>query len=546
MMLACLRRKAREIVPGLLALLLLPVGGIASNNLAEINGRVRDSSGASVTGAFIVIAASSPRIPERMTFSDSRGAFSVPNLFAGEYSIKVTMPQFLPAFKNGIHLNAGGNAVLTVNMQNALDVVRRALSRKPEQSDDIVWTLRSSRASQPVLRLMEQNLETSASKASVTDYSGYFQVYSKSVESFGGTSEGVGSEFSVTMPLDTGSQVTVAGQYSELPEQSRGVGALYEFKPNDRHHSTVGVHVRQGALAGDPLAPGTLQEIQVEYSEDFQWSDHFVINYGTEIGRTDAIADRSYLRPRLGVTWVPQARTTVSVLGSSQAPSALDDPIRGKDYFGRTTLLPPRMERYSHSEIAGSHIISDNVELSAAVFRDRVYTQALLVTAPGGRRSLLIMDTSRNPSNGIRVHLNGRVRGLEAGLGYTAASGMALADVPEKMDDLNNALVPRRFQIVTARLKTDVSVTRTELVAVYRWMSNFSASDVDPYQTAVEYNDPTLSITIAQDLPTSRLFRGKVQAILDARNVFEHSFGPQGIQVAQYPRLVKGGINIKF
>ena len=40
--------------------------------------------------------------------------------------------------------------------------------------------------------------------------------------------------------------------------------------------------------------------------------------------------------------------------------------------------------------------------------------------------------------------------------------------------------------------------------------------------------------------------RGKVQAILDARNLFERPYGMGTMQVAQYPRLFKGGINFKF
>jgi hypothetical protein len=540
-----LRQIALRLIPGLLAFLLFPLLGTASNSLAVINGRVRDSSGTPVNGALVIIAAAAPMIPERLTFTDGRGAFSVPNLFAGEYSIKVSMPQFLPVFKDGIQLNAGGNAVLTVNMQNALDVVRRAMSRS-KQSEDIVWTLRSARSSQPVLRLIEGELETPSSTGLSGDYSGYFQVYSKSVETTSGSAEGVGSQFSVTMPLVQGSQVTVAGHYSELPQQPRGVGALYEFRPSDRHDSTVGINVRQGPLMGDPLAPGTLQEVQIEYSENFQWSNHFVINYGAEIGRADALDNRNYLRPRVGIAWVPEARTTISAIGTSQAPAALDDPIRGKDYFDRTLYLPPDRERYLHTEIAGTHIVSDNMEVAAAVFRDRIDAQALLVAEPDGRRGLIILDGRQSPTSGFRVFVNRRMRGLEAGIGYTAVSGFGLSEPAETIEEISTNLVRRRFQVITARVKTDVNVTRTELVAVYRWMSDFSAFHLDPYQNTVEYNDPTLSITIAQNLPTSRLFPGKVQAILDARNVFEHSFGPQRTQVAQYPRLVKGGINIKF
>src|SRR5262249_46132537 len=113
-------------------------------DFATISGRVHDSVGDPVVGALVVIAAASPAIPERIALTDKFGAFSVVNLFAGQYTVKVSMPRFLPATKQGIELNSGGAVVLTVNLQSALDVVRRALSGSKPQADDIVWTLRSS------------------------------------------------------------------------------------------------------------------------------------------------------------------------------------------------------------------------------------------------------------------------------------------------------------------------------------------------------------------------------------------------------------------
>jgi hypothetical protein len=529
----------------LAVLLLLPLNGsTAPNDLAVIHGKVRDSAGSPVSGALVTIASAVSSASDRMVFTDNRGLFSVPNLFAGEYSIKVTTPQFLPALKHGIRLNAGGTAVLTVNLQNALDVVRRALSRDKNQSEDIEWTLRSSRSSAPVLRFIDGPPATDSSDPA-PGYSGYLQLYSKSVETSLGTSEGVGSQFSVTMPIEPGSQVTLAGQYSEIPQQPRGFAALYEFSPSARHRSSAGINVRQGALLGDVRAAGTLQEVQIKYVEDFQWSNHLVFSYGAEFGRADSISDRNYVRPKLGISWVPASRTTLHISGTSQAPVSGDDPVRGKDYFDRTIYIPPGREHYSHVEVGGSRILSEKMAVSAGFFRDRTNTQALFVSAPDGRRGLLILDTRTSPSSGLRVYLNRKLRGVETSVGYTLASGLNLQD-PVNIDQLKNQLVRRRFQVVTIQVNTDLNMTQTEFTAVYRWMSSFSASHIDPYQTAFAYNDPTLSITVAQNLPTSRLFPGKVQAILDARNLFEQSFGPQRTEIAQYPRLLKGGISIKF
>jgi hypothetical protein len=341
------------------------------------------------------------------------------------------------------------------------------------------------------------------------------------------------------------SRVTVAGQYSEIPSQPRGFGALYEFAPASRHRATIGVNVRQGALFADPLQSGSLKELQLEYGEQFQFSDHLVFNYGAEVGRTESVSHRNYVRPRFGVSWVPEARTTITLGVSSQAPASLDDPVRGNEYFDRTLYVPPALERYAHSEAELSHILSENLEFSAAIFKDRTDTQAVFMSMPDGRRGLLVLDTRHTPSQGFRLFLNREFRNFQAGVGFTAAGGLGLAELAADTD-IENQLVQRHFQIVTARLKTELDSTQTEITAIYRWMNGFSVSHIDAYQRRFEYNDPTLSLTVAQNLPTWRMFPGKIQAILDARNLFEQSFGPQHTQMAQYPRLVKGGINIKF
>jgi hypothetical protein len=530
------------------ALLLFPLVAGAASDLAAISGRVHDSGGLPLAGALVIVAPASPGFAERIALTDKDGAFSVLNLFAGQYTVKVSMPRFLPAMKQGVHLNAGATAVLTVNLQNALDVVRRAVSGDKSQSDDIVWTLRSSRSAQPVLRLVGDQQRPDAFKLPFgPDYTGYFQVYSKSVETSAGIAEGVGSQFSVTMPLDLKTKVTVQGQYNESPLLPRGVGASYDFVPATHRKAAVDLNVRQGALIADSLQTDFLREVQLKYGEDFQWSDHVVLSYGAEAGLASAAATHAtYLRPRFGVSWVPQRRTTINLYATSQAPAAADDPIRGKDYFDRTLLLPPALERYAHVEAGLTRIVSD-VELSAGVFHDRTDTEALFVSTADGRHGVLILDTGNLPTQGLRLNVNRPFHGFEAGLGYTSVSGPGIDVQAPSFDEMKEKLIRRRFQSVAARFKADVDMTQTQITAVYRWNSGFSASPLDPYQRAMEYNDPTLSVSIAQNLPTIRIFPGKFQAILDARNLLDQSLGAAArTQVGQYPRLVKGGINIKF
>jgi hypothetical protein len=527
-------------------LLLLPLLGSAANDLATIAGRVHDSAGVPVVGALVIAVAASPIIPERVALTANDGSFSIPNLFAGQYTVKISMPQFLPALKQGIQLNAGGTAVLTVNLQNALDIVRRAVSREKEKSDDIVWTLRSSRTTQPVLRIADNPQGIEAKKVTPgPDYSGYFQVYSKSADTASGTTQGVGSQFSVTVPLDVNSHVTVHGQYNEAPMQPRGFGASYAFVPRRHHKTEIGMNVRQGALFADPVQYDLSREVQVRYGDDFQWSDHLVLNYGAEAGRAGTIGGTSYLRPRFSASWVPDTRTTFTFGMSSQAPVPADDPIRGKEYFDRTLYIPPALEHYSHSEAGFTRIISDNVEVTGAVFRDRANTEALFSSSPLGRPSIVILDTTNQPSQGVRVHLNRQFRNFEAGIGYTAATGLGL-DTDSTAANVQDQLVRRRFQVVAARFKARLDTTQTEITTVYRWNSALAAVRLDPYQRLDEYNDPSLSLSVAQNLPSWRMLPGRVQAIVDARNLLDQCLGSRGNQFGQYPRLVKGGISIRF
>jgi hypothetical protein len=531
----------------LAGIVMCPLVATAAPDLGTITGRVQDSLGEPVAGAVVVAIAASPVLPERIALTSQDGTFAIINLFAGQYTVKVSMPRFLSSQRDGIRLTAGGTAVLTVNLQNAMDIVRRAVSRDTVAvNEDIVWTLRSSRSTQPVLRLVQGPQRAKPVRLIGPDYTGYFQVYSKSVETSTGITEGVGSQFSVTMPLDTSSKVTVHGQYHQSPMQPRGFGASYDFVPLTRHKATAGVNVRQGALFGDPLQSDSMREIQVRYAEDFQWTDHFVLNYGTEAGRIGTVAGTTYLRPRFGISWVPQRRTTIHVLGSTQAPTIAGDPIRGKEYYDRTVSVPPGLERYSHSEAGITHIFAGGIEVSAGAFRDRTETEALFVSTPEGRRGILILDTSNIPSEGIRFNVNRQFRNFEAGLGYTSVNGVGISTRADTFEEMRNQLVRKRFQSVAARFKAEVDATETEITAVYRWTSAFSASRLDPYQRFMEYNDPTLSLSVAQNLPTWGMFPGKVQAILDARNLLDQSFGPPRTQVGLYPRLVKGGINIKF
>jgi hypothetical protein len=376
--------------------------------------------------------------------------------------------------------------------------------------------------------------------------SGYVQVYSSSVAAVEGAEETVGSQFAVTVPVSRDSRIRVEGQYTESQNQPRGVGATYEFAPGDRKRASLGVNVRQGAHFSGSLPGAGPREVAVEYVEQVQWSDNLVLQYGVSVGRTEGPSDRNYMRPEFGAAWVVQPRTTVRAVFSRRDPTDNHDPIRGHEYFDRAVYVPPELERFSHMEVGLTQLLASGVQVSAGAFRDSLGTEAFMIDAEDGRRAFLIIDGSAMPTSGVRVVVDREFDGFEASIGYTYASAFGFDADVESPEDLRSAATRRGFHVLTARVNGTIELTQTEVTAVYRWAPGFSLTPVDPYQLFAEYNDPTLSLTVAQNLPSGGLFPAQLQAVVDARNLFEPSFGSRRTIHASHPRILRGGLHFKF
>lgn len=519
-----------------------------SDGGATLHGRVQDGRKSPLIGALVAIQAADSNLNERLLFTDRGGLFSISDLPAGNYTVRVTKSRFLPVVTESIYLSAGKNAALTINLQTAIELMSRGVRRG--RLEEMKWVMHSFPSTRPTLRIIEneqENDENVGDKAiGGTETSGYFQLYSAAVETGSGVSDLVGSHFSFSMPTGAGAEVTFTGKYTESSDQPRGFGALYEFAPGSRKRSSLAINVRQGPMLGSKITGKSSREVKVAYQEQVQWSDHLVFKYGADIGRVQGLEVRNYVRPEFGVTWVPRSRTTIQTSFSQRTPYESDDPIRGREYFNRDVHIPPESEQYSHNEIGASHIFSEFLSVSAAAFRDRFGSEAFWVDDAEGVRSIVIFDGSEAISRGLRLYVDRSFRTFEAGVGYTFASAVGFDQGIVVSEDIGSQIGRKNFHVLTARVKTDIDLTQTAVTAVYRWASGHPAVPVDPYQPYAEYNDPTLSITIAQDLPRLKSFPAKFQAVVDARNLFEPSFGYRRVVQALYPRLFKGGIHIKF
>jgi hypothetical protein len=521
--------------------LMFPAWSFAGKDMAAINGTVQDSAGRFVSGALVSVTAG-PSGLDRMALTDVRGAFSFDNLLPGVYIVQVTMPRFSPSQREKVHVESNGSATFRFTLMSVAEVLQRSAALDVKQ--DIVWTLRSARATQSVLRLTESPVEPIFGKMP-SDYSGYIQFYSKGDPGARTPALSRGSRFAVTMGLPADAKVTFSGEYNEAPWEPKGASALYEFEPLEGHQTRIGLDVRQGLILDDVFAAEELKQIQVSYSDKFYLTETLHAEQGAEFGHAEGRSTANYVRPRGELSWIPDQNTVLHVAVSTQAPGRPEDPVRAREYFEQVNL-PPSFEHYLHSEVGVSRFLDDATKVSAALFQDRANYRALFVASPDGRHGILILDGKNNPSQGVRLFLNREFNGFETGFGYTVASGPAISPFASTLDEVRSRVSQKQFHVVTARVKTDFALTNTQLTAVYRWVSRYAAGMVDPYQQTAEFNDPTLSISITQNLPTFGAIPAKVQAIFDARNLLEQPFGSSKTQLAVSPRYVKGGINIRF
>jgi hypothetical protein len=478
-----------------------------------------------------------------IAYTDRRGVFVISNLRATAYNIRVSMSRFVAASRT-VQLTAGGTLDLVISLQTPpTETLTRGRTSDIAVNQHIIDILRGQRSTQPLLRLAPVE-EPSASFRFVDEYSGFLQLYSAKVETVEGVTEGIGSKFSVTAPVSPDVKITLRGRFSELPTEMNTFEASVDLAASENRRSQFGLSLRQNGVGGVMQAlEDTSREVRVQYGDSLQWSRRLAVEYGAQLGSIEAYNERKYVRPRFAIAWSATPRTKLKVGVTSQAP-AVYDTMGGKNGLDGGAYEPFAPSRRFHGEIVLARL-SDQTTISVAAFGDRAEAQSMFAGARGERK-LIVLDGRRISASGARVELKREFGNYSAGVAYTNATGIGLRRQVRSLDELITQLEARRFHMVTTRFHANIPLTATELTAIYQWMPSVSAVPIDPYQTFSESNEPTLSVIVAQELPTLRPFGGRVQAIVDARNLLEPSLNSRRIQLAQSPRLIKGGLNIQF
>src|SRR5678815_2046768 len=110
----------KHVLATVLSLLLVSSLGYSAapqaQGTAQINGLVKDSSGAVLPGVEVTATQTSTGV-SRQSVSDERGNFVLPNLPIGPYKVEATLPGFRTFVQTGIQLGVNQNPNLSITLE---------------------------------------------------------------------------------------------------------------------------------------------------------------------------------------------------------------------------------------------------------------------------------------------------------------------------------------------------------------------------------------------------------------------------------------------
>lgn len=546
-----------------IAALALPAWAV--DRPGAISGYVRDASGIPQMGAVVEIAGSAVR--SLTVFTDAAGFYSATDLLPGFYSVKVSVPSFLPALRERIGLHAGGSLRLNITLNTLLNAMRVAPVQGSVEDDDWKWTLRSA-ANRPVLRVLDprttgeqqdHDLKASLSFLAGSAAGGY------------GSGSDMSTAFSLERSIFSADRVGVSGNVGY------GVGmpaavlrAMFAHRLPDGSGPSMAVTMRRFAPSDPNLHYAALQALALTAGDDVTIGDVVELNFGSELQTIQFLGRVTAFRPFGSVDLHLSPNTVVEYqyatsLPNTRAEKGFDSApadLSEADPRVSMTHFSTRLERAHHHELNVSQRLGKN-KLQVAVFSDRVANTALTgtgdVSAAGG---FLLPDVYSGTfsyagntleTRGMRVVLERKIASdLTATLDYSYGGVLDLSKPDVQLQDAQQWISTQRRHAIAAKLSGTVPGTHTHWITSYRWVNGSALTPVDMFNASPGQSDPFLNVFIRQPIPTLGFLPAHMEALVDLHNLLAQGYVPvmaqdgQTVYLVQSARSVRGGVSITF
>ncbi|MGC2695649.1 MAG: carboxypeptidase-like regulatory domain-containing protein [Candidatus Angelobacter sp.] len=571
---------------GCLLVVLLAWAPAHAASTGVIAGYVKDAAGAPQMGAVVEIFVSAAKVGTTV-FTDSRGYYLAENLPSGTYQVKVSATAFLPSLRENVLLRAGAHLIINLTLNTLTDALKLMPVRRTETDapDDWHWTLRSA-TNRPVLRVLEKDKDSSDSndiqslvvvsrngsetgqnrpiKASVAFMAG------AEAGGFGGAGD-VTTAFSVEKSLFSSGTLSFNGNIGASSTEPSGVlRASYAHDFGDSSRPTFTVTYRHFAAPGSAVQNSPYAAIQMSSSDSMTVAGFIDLNYGADLqamefaNRVTAIRPHGSVDVHLTPDMVAEYRYATSepdtrvTKGFDTAPADLSE-------SGPRMALSngqPEVERASHQELSISRRMGDT-KVQIAAFLDRIHNMVLTGAGdPSSYSEDVLPDVYSGTfsygyspgvsSTGARVVLQRKISDdLTATVDYSTGQVVS-ADAPANWQALAQALGTSRQHAVGTKLYGYIPSTGTRWIASYKWTSGGALSAVDAFNASPGQTDAFLSLFIRQPLPCASFMPGKMDAVLDIRNLLAQGYLPvmgqdgRTVYMVQSARALRGGLAFTF
>jgi hypothetical protein len=561
----------------LMATSLLVAGSAAAKpGYGTISGVVLDPSGTPQMGATVwLISEDAGGRTVSQLLSNQYGAFIADRLKPGKYSLRVSLPGFLPAMERHVGVMADLTTLLRVQVDSifaSLDTLRRQPDATAEP-DDWKWVLRSSTATRPILQW--RDADTNLADASIGRDSprsqrprGLVQLTSGASQpgSPANLSDSPATAISYDQSLGAIGRLLLAGQMSYERGASGAFASLWLPSGSlDRGPETTFV-MRQAKVGIDGLA---FQEMRVDHSEQFALGDHLALRAGAEFLRVGIVSSLAAVLPHaqldanLAPGWTASFFAATSPSDVQYGPTeALHAAMASLDSLPTVLFRDgrPVLEGRWHEEVSVKHKLTERASVETAAFHDAARHQAIFGSGPttspdffqDGFSNAFLYDGGRTSSWGARaayrqkIFSNLELAGVYSWAGVLSPQG----DLNTAVDDLRDSFVTRHHHSLAGRVSGKLPHAGTEFAASYMWVSGAALSRVDAFGEAAYQMDPNLHLSIRQPLPGFGP-TGRWEALADFGNLLAQGYMPvngQDSRMMLVPvlRSFRGGVSFQF
>lgn len=572
---------------GLLVLVMTAsISALASTG--TISGYVKDSSGKPQIGAVVEVFTSAASLGS-VVFTDSTGFFAADNLLPGTYQIKVSAVSFLPSLRENVSLRSGARVLVNVTLTTLADArkifpPRRSASTDP---DDWHWTLNSA-ANRPVLRVFDRDHDKSKPADDSADASLVTVLSEKTSEDralkgrlafmAGAEADGFGSTGDVTTSFALEKSLFSSGLLSfdgnvggsSISDPAGVVRASYSHDFGAASRPTLTLIYRRFATPNTPVGNSPYGAIEMNSSDRMTVADAVDLQYGAALQSLEFTKRVTAFRPYGAVTVHLSPNTVVEYRYTTAEPDTraakgFDSAPADLSESGPKMALAggvPDVERAQHQEVSVSRRMG-KTSIQAACYVDHV--RNLILTGAGDPSSYsddILADVYSGTfsyaypgglnTSGARVVVERKILDdLTATVDYSTG-GAITGDGPGTWQTLNQSLATTRQHSVGGKISGYLPVSGTRWIASYKWSSGNAIYPVDAFNASPGQMDAFLSLFIRQRLPGVPFIPGRMEALLDLRNLLAQGYmpvlGPDGrtVYLLQSARSLRAGLAFSF